>query len=78
MKFKKMLPVLLVSLIIGFVAACGGDDDNGGDPNEFCNIEACATNEGFRTVCIDEYNDCIALGGDPEDCRVAATETCTL
>ncbi len=40
-------------------------------------VEAFATNEGFRTVSSDEYNDCLERGGDPDDRRVPANETCT-
>jgi len=44
---------------------------------ELCCIEACVINENFRSVCLDEYNDCTGLGGDPGQCRIAAEETCT-
>jgi hypothetical protein len=27
-------------------------------------------------VCIDEFNDCVDKGGNPEQCIVAAVETC--
>ena len=74
---------LLFSLSIAFLAisfSCGGDDGNDpGDPNDFCNIEACATNSTLKAVCIDEYNDCVSSGvGTKSECAVFAAETCTV
>jgi len=59
--------------------SCSDDDDgdSGQDANSICNVEACSTNANFKAVCVDEYNDCIDLGGDPGQCAAAATETCT-
>jgi hypothetical protein len=61
----------------------GGDAGNGGNGGEcmdgdLCCIELCTTNENFRTVCLDEYNDCVGMDGDPGQCKVAAEETCTI
>jgi hypothetical protein len=80
---KNLLKLLCTCLFIGcfFMFLSCSDDDPGadpGDPNDFCDIEVCSTNANFKQVCIDEYNDCVALGGDKETCAAAATETCTL
>ncbi len=58
----------------------GGDGGNGGEcmDGDLCCIQVCVTNENFRTVCLDEYNDCVGMDGDPGQCRLAAEETCTL
>ncbi len=41
-----------------------GSSNGGGDvdPNQLCNVELCIENEGLKTICIDEINDCIATG----------------
>jgi len=82
---KKLINILhrglyLTCFLIFF--SCNGDDetatDDPGDPNDFCNIEACSSNPTFKSVCIDEYNDCVALGIKTKtECAAFAAETCT-
>ena len=58
----------------GMGGMSGGDCTEG----ELCCIEVCIGSEVFRNVCLDEYDDCIALGElSEEECRAFATETCT-
>ena len=75
-----ILPLTLTGLVL--LSSCGKDDDNvtdPGDPNDFCNVELCMTNGTLKTVCIDEYNDCVALAQrSKEECALLATETCTI
>ena len=74
----KLRAILLVAAL-GALSVLGcGDSNSNVDPNSRCNIEACLESDTLRNVCIDEYNDCVNLGGDPEECIVAATETCTV
>ena len=79
----KLSKLFVIALLAGTLAVigCGSDDSssgngNGIDPNERCNVKGCIENEGLRTVCIDEFNDCVDKGGDPEKCIVGAVETC--
>lgn len=80
MKTKSLILILALGLFsLTFITCSDDDGGNGGeDPNSICNVEACAGNENFKAVCVDEYNDCIERGGDPDQCAAAATETCTL
>ena len=84
-KFKK---VFLIALLAGSLVAIGCGDSgssNGGDdidPNELCNIEACAVDSevgrAAKDVCVDEINDWIATGELTEaQCITLGTETCT-
>jgi hypothetical protein len=77
---KKLIGSLGVACL--FVMLSCGDDatpsDDPGDPNEFCNVEICVGNDTFKNVCIDEYNDCVAKGGDKQNCAAGAIETCTI
>ena len=75
-KFFISLGVACLSLI----PSCGDDPDptTSDDPNSFCNVEVCMTNGTLKQVCIDEYTDCVAAGGDKDQCRAFATETCTI
>ena len=80
---KTKAKILIMSLLFGGMTAmysCNNDDDvDPGDPNDFCNVELCVSNANFKTVCIDEYNDCVALGAKSnEECAALATETCTI
>jgi len=85
----KLHKFFLIALLAGSLVVIGCGDSgssNGGDdidPNELCNIEACAvdSDEGraFKAVCVNEINNCIALGVlTTEQCIAAGTETCTL
>jgi hypothetical protein len=50
-------------------------------PGDLCCIELCIEgdlSEGLREICLDEFDGCIGLGGDPAMCEAAAEETCTL
>jgi hypothetical protein len=39
----------------------------------------CIENEGLKTICIDEINDCIATGTlATDECIALGTETCTI
>ncbi|MBW2626566.1 MAG: hypothetical protein JRE45_03000 [Deltaproteobacteria bacterium] len=69
----------------GGTAGMGGNGGTGGaiDPNELCNIEACAIDSDIgraaKAVCIDEINSCIAAGIlTTEECIAFGTETCTV
>ena len=78
-KLKVMSIAIMVILVTSLTFnACNNDVEPGQDPNEICNVELCETNGTLKQVCIDEYNDCVAKGGDPEQCAAAATETCTI
>ena len=83
---KTKAKVLILSLLIGGMTAmysCGDDDD--ADPassNDLCNVEACVGDsdaaKALKTVCMNEYNDCMALGTKTEaECAAFGTETCT-
>jgi hypothetical protein len=53
------------------------------DPNELCNIEACAVDSdpgrALKAVCIDEINSCIEAGiKTTDECIAFGTETCTV
>ena len=62
----------------------GGSGGSGGQctDGELCCIEVCASDhdlaEPLRQVCLNEYNNCVDLGGMEAECKVAAEETCTL
>ena len=84
----KLHKFFLIALLAGSLVAIGCGDSgssNGGediDPNELCNIEACAVDSEVgrtaKAVCVDEINDCIALGENTtEQCIGFGTETCT-
>ena len=84
----KLHKFFLIALLAGSLVAIGCGDSgstNGGDdidPNELCNIEACAVDSevgrAAKAVCVDEINDCIALGvSTAEQCIALGTETCT-
>ena len=75
--------LFITSLVILFNCSDSVDPattaDDPGDPNDFCNVELCMTNGQLKTVCIDEYNDCVALGKlTKTECAALATETCTI
>lgn len=70
---RKLSMLMLFALLI----ACS-DEPDPGDPNDFCDFELCASNATLKAVCIDEYNDCVDLGGEKSDCAVAAQATCNL
>jgi len=85
----KLHKFFLIALLAGSLVAIGCGDSgssNGGDdidPNELCNIEACAVDSdagrGLKAVCVDEINDCIATGELTEaQCITLGTETCTV
>ena len=85
----KLHKFFLIALLAGSLVAIGCGDSgssNGGndiDPNELCNIEACAvdSDEGraLKAVCVDEISGCIILGQwTTEQCIAFGTETCTL
>ena len=57
----------------GGTAGSGG---TAGTPADLCNFGACLTSESFKNICLNEYNNCVDLGGDPSTCKVAAEETC--
>ena len=84
----KLHKFFLIALLAGSLVAIGCGDSgssNGGDdidPNELCNIEACAVDSEVgrtaKAVCVDEINDCIATGELTEaQCITLGTETCT-
>jgi len=84
----KLHKFFLIALLAGSLVAIGCGDSgssNGGDdidPNELCNIEACAVDSevgrAAKAVCVDEINDCIATGELTEaQCITLGTETCT-
>ena len=84
---KTKAKVLILSLLFGVMTAmysCSDDDD--ADPassNDLCNVEICVGDsdeaKAFKAVCMNEYNDCVALGAKTEaECAALATETCTL
>jgi hypothetical protein len=78
----------------GGSGATGGTGGSGGDPGtggtggteactegELCCIELCINGDRadeFRGVCLDEYSDCTGGGGNPDTCKTAAEETCTI
>ena len=71
--------LFLVSLV--FLFNCS-DDATPANTNDLCNTEACVGDSDLakaaRAVCMDEYNDCIALGAkSAAECAAFATETCT-
>ena len=81
---KTKAKVLILSLLIGGMTAmysCGDDDDV--DPGGgLCNVELCVGDSDAaklaKAVCMDEYNDCVALGAKSEaECAAFANETCT-
>ena len=82
---KTKAKILILSLLFGGMTAmysCG-DDSEGPSGSELCNVEACAGDSdeaiAFQSVCIKEYNNCIATGKkSQEECAALATETCTL
>ena len=80
----KLLYKGLIFMSLVMILSCSSDDDNDdssslSDPSSFCTIELCSTSEVAKQVCIDEYNDCVALGQfSNEDCKTFAVETCTL
>ncbi|MBW1758202.1 MAG: hypothetical protein JRJ80_18815 [Deltaproteobacteria bacterium] len=85
----KLHKFFLIALLAGSLVAIGCGDSgssNGGDdidPNELCNIEACAVDSevgrAAKAVCVDEINDCIATGELTEaQCITLGTETCTV
>ena len=82
---KTKAKILIMSLLIGGMTAmysCGDDDDV--DPgSELCNVEVCVGDsdaaKAAKAICINEYNQCIALGNKSQsECAAIATETCTL
>ena len=71
----------------GGSAGTGGTAGTGGlmmgcAMGQLCCLELCAGTDGesnaLRIVCLDEYNDCIADGGDEATCIALAQETCTI
>jgi len=71
--------LFIASLVLLFTCS---DDATPANTSDLCNIEACVGDSDLakaaRAVCMDEYNDCIALGVKSEaECAAFATETCT-
>ena len=68
--------LFITSLVILFNCS----DDAANPTSDLCNTEACVGDSDLakaaRAVCMDEYNDCVALGAKSEaECAAFATET---
>ena len=75
--------LFITSLVILFNCSDDGatpaNTNDPGDPNDFCNVEACQANGTLKAVCINEYTDCVALGKSTKaECAAFAVETCTI
>jgi len=83
---KKTLRIFATCLALScftLIPSCGDDaGPDPGDPTDFCNLEICQGDSDAaklaKQVCIDEYNSCVAGGGNKEDCAKFAKETCTI
>lgn len=83
MKLRKLHLTALTALLLGtlVVVGCGDDEPPTApedDPAMWCNADLCAANETLRNECTEEFNRCVASGGDSTDCGVAArASTCS-
>jgi hypothetical protein len=50
-----------------------GDDDEGMDPNVFCDENLCSTDNDKKEKCIDAFNACMATNPDVNDDECVAT-----
>ena len=71
--------LFIISLVILF--ACSDDGATPANTNDLCNTELCQGDSDAaklaKAVCMDEYNDCVALGAKSEsECATFANETC--
>ena len=78
---KTTLKILIPALCMGgliVLFSCDKDDDPVNN-NDICNIELCIGNETLKQICLDEYDDCKALGEKTDgECLIFAEETCTI
>jgi hypothetical protein len=76
----------MIALLVGTmgVIGCGSDDggsnnngngNGGGNADEVCS--GCVDDLG-RAACVKEYNQCVAIGINVEECPVGAQAACDL
>lgn len=63
----------LAFLVILIVFTACKKEEEGKDPNVFCNESKCATNQALKEQCIDAFNTCMATEPDANDDECAAT-----
>ena len=72
---KKLANVLMVLLCVVSMTAllsCGDDDDDGLDPNVFCDENLCSTDNDLKEQCVDAFNTCMTTNVDANDDECAA------
>lgn len=76
---KTTLRTLILAFCLGGMTtliSCGDDDPT--ESNDFCDFELCESSDAAKAACMNEYDDCLAADGDPEECAAFANETCTI
>jgi hypothetical protein len=70
-KLANVLMVLLCVVSMTSLLSCG-DDDDGLDPNVFCDENLCSTDNDLKEQCVDAFNTCMATEPDANDDECAA------